>query len=538
MNKEEVLFLCALFLIGTFFVFTNLDNIYLWQDEAETALLAQNVISFGVPKAWDGKNLITAGYGADFNKELVWTFHPWAQHYITAISFVLFGKNTFFARFPFALSGLFSFFLFYYFAKHFSQSNGVASFATVFLVFSVPYLLHIRQARYYAIICCAFLWLVLSYDFFVHTKKNGFKYGIQFVLAAALLFHSNYIVFFANMAGIFIHFILLQKKHYDKTVIKHFVILLLLIAVLTLPWAIYANIFSKSSALGLSKNILFIIYDINYYIVPLCIWPLIGHLFYKKDKIEMTVSSYYVLFSCIIISNVLLFSFSVYVMRYFICLFPLFFLILAESVKELFTRQKHFAILVVFLLISTNILSILPVIPFSLINLENIAHSIGKRPDSLIRFINEKSQLDSSLYNFFYEITHDYNGPNEGTVLFLQKNSKNSETFYTNYGSLPIMFYTPLKGVNQIQHPSHFAYNVTAFDIKQVDWIIVREGWSHTKTLQDFVDKHINDYEEITLNYPNIRWGNRPDPNFHLFKTVKNAPQLKIYKRKKSLPVN
>lgn len=39
-------------------LFPNLDNMYLWQDEAEAALIAKNVVTYGLPKAWDGMNML------------------------------------------------------------------------------------------------------------------------------------------------------------------------------------------------------------------------------------------------------------------------------------------------------------------------------------------------------------------------------------------------------------------------------------------------------------------------------------------------
>jgi hypothetical protein len=49
----------GLLLVGALLIFPNLDDRYLWDDEAETALLAKNVLRFGVPVAWDGVSLIS-----------------------------------------------------------------------------------------------------------------------------------------------------------------------------------------------------------------------------------------------------------------------------------------------------------------------------------------------------------------------------------------------------------------------------------------------------------------------------------------------
>src|SRR5215469_4160871 len=49
----------ALAALVFFLAFCNLDSRLFWGDEAETALLARNVVKFGVPKVDDGVNHIS-----------------------------------------------------------------------------------------------------------------------------------------------------------------------------------------------------------------------------------------------------------------------------------------------------------------------------------------------------------------------------------------------------------------------------------------------------------------------------------------------
>src|SRR5256886_14229631 len=86
-------------------IFTNLGTDYLWEDEGDTAALASNILKFGVPKAWDGAAFLDSDHGARLNRDLVMVTHPWIQYYLAAASFLIFGQNTFAARFPFALAG-------------------------------------------------------------------------------------------------------------------------------------------------------------------------------------------------------------------------------------------------------------------------------------------------------------------------------------------------------------------------------------------------------------------------------------------------
>jgi len=64
-------------LIAALLIFPGLSDRYLWDDEAETALLAKNVLRFGVPLAWDGASLISQECGADYDANYLWRQTPW-----------------------------------------------------------------------------------------------------------------------------------------------------------------------------------------------------------------------------------------------------------------------------------------------------------------------------------------------------------------------------------------------------------------------------------------------------------------------------
>src|SRR2546430_12812061 len=96
-------------------IFTNLGTDYLWEDEGRSAVLASNILKFGVPKAWDGAAFLDSDHGARLNSNLVMVLHPWVPYYLTAGSFLIFGQNTFAARLPFALAGWLSILVSYLF---------------------------------------------------------------------------------------------------------------------------------------------------------------------------------------------------------------------------------------------------------------------------------------------------------------------------------------------------------------------------------------------------------------------------------------
>src|SRR5438309_6153653 len=148
-------------LISAVFIFTNLGRDYLWEDEGDSAVLASNILKFGVPKAWDGAAFLDSDHGARLNSNLVMVLHPWVPYYLTAGSFLIFGQNTFAARLPFALAGWLSILVSYLFVWRITASRASAFCAAVSLVLSVQFLLYARQCRYYTlnmVLICGLLW--------------------------------------------------------------------------------------------------------------------------------------------------------------------------------------------------------------------------------------------------------------------------------------------------------------------------------------------------------------------------------------------
>ena len=99
--------------LAAFFLLFGLADRPFWQDEAETAGLAKNVLHYGVPRAYDGLNIISQEQGREFGADFLWRWSPWLQIYVTAAAFRLGGLNTFAGRLPHALMGLACVFLVY-----------------------------------------------------------------------------------------------------------------------------------------------------------------------------------------------------------------------------------------------------------------------------------------------------------------------------------------------------------------------------------------------------------------------------------------
>ncbi len=145
---KRIVFWALFLLCAGFFYFTNLGEAPLWQDEAETAILARNTLKFGLPKSFDGINLVSQSQGTDYNAAYTWNYSPWLGIYAAAASFRLFGESTFSARIPFTIAAILSLLLIHRLAQRWSGNRTVADITLWLTLLSAPYILHARQCRY------------------------------------------------------------------------------------------------------------------------------------------------------------------------------------------------------------------------------------------------------------------------------------------------------------------------------------------------------------------------------------------------------
>lgn len=212
----------ALIALAAFGLFSNLDDRLLWGDEAETAVLAVNITRFGVPRVDDGRNIIANLRGAaDSNDAGIWTWSPWLDEYLTAGSFLVFGPSTLSARMPFAAAALASALLLARLAFRCTRRHEIALIALALYATCVPLLLHARQARYYAVLALAQLWLMHGLSRVLKPgpgasspsegtdaataraeSRDSIIGALHISLALAVLFYCNYIAVPANLAAL------------------------------------------------------------------------------------------------------------------------------------------------------------------------------------------------------------------------------------------------------------------------------------------------------------------------------------------------
>lgn len=493
-NRYHLVFLVV---IATALLLPNLANIYLWQDEAETAILARNILTHGYPSAWDGTNVVTQNHEREFNARHVWTWSPWLQLYLTAGSFWIFGETTFAARIPFVVLAVASIALLHVYVGRLTGSRRIALFAGLWMTTSIPFLLHARQCRWYMAAVFGTIWLLYAYLRMTDGRGSGV---VQFVVASLLLFHGNYLVLVYVLGGIVLHFLVSPLLHSPRPPLRSMATALSSVVLLSAPWAIYARIWDRPNPLEeyrlpllarAARILLSNLTNLNQYLLPFPLAALLPWIWIRRRKLGLGMDRGVALFVLVLLVALIQLSFLPWMyFRYLIGLVPVCCILLGIVIEHLFVLRKVLGLGVLALGISTNGFTLL--LP--------------------------PHQLRSDLLRYFYEISHDYDGPDEGIVEYLKTHGRPDQLVVTNYGQLPIIFYTRMRAVGFGQDPH------TAED---PDWIIVRRNRGDA----EYLLARASGYRKIVIDYPDIPWGNRADPNRHHFRTAEGVPPVVIFQK-------
>jgi len=513
----------------------NLGNMYLWQDEAETALLSQRLGMYGLPLAFDGRNLIRqAPQDVQYTDEYVWVYHPWLPFYWTNLSFALLGPTTFAARLPYALAGLATVLLLYVSVRHHFRDGRVAMLAAVFLLLCIPFALHVRQCKYFPF---AALFTVATADAYLRVREEN-KAGFAmpyFILSGFCLFQSNFGAFVPLLTAVVLHLLLsvacgetLRSRWAE---VRRLAPALALLALLALPWAVYLQTWARGQ---FAFDIYRFVGHLAHYTVYLTgwvfPWPLLLVFIYlylwKKHHLcsDARAARAVNLYILTVLTTVLFLSES-FIWMYFgyiVQLVPLLMTLLALVVLHILDRSRWVGYTLIVLLVATNALHLVPyVVP--VVRAFQWASLAPRRylaeTDALIA---TAGRLRFDLANYIYELSHDYDGPDEGIVLYLAENAQSGDMVVTNYGELPIAFYTGLD----------IAGGLSGYRLEKVErpeWVIDRRDGPYRDELQRIIAA--GSYEAIEIPYPDLLWGNRPVPEYHKYATVQGVPHVVIHRR-------
>jgi 4-amino-4-deoxy-L-arabinose transferase-like glycosyltransferase len=474
----------------------NLGNHYLWQDEAQTALLAQTVLDRGMPYGTDGKNFFSQELGVEYGENHIWKWHTWLPFYLVAGSFALLGETTFAARLPFALFGIGTVIMVYYFGTALWRDRFAGGAAAVMLLTSVPFLILSRQCRYYSTAAFLSLLGLWAYLRLAEGKRGALA---TFVAAGTLLFHTNYVYCASLLAAVGAHWLLLDRRE-SKKMAWGFGWVVSLCA----PWvawlsgirygAQYAEIFLQfDHAWFQIRNF---VEQLGYQALPL-----VG-----LAALAAGAATAFVLGKRPPVSVPPLWK---------AVLLPVSFIAVTLGMLAL-TAPFHF------------FRYLAPLIP-PLMALAGLLAGLARRAHVVVGVAAVAVAVAAQpLRDYCYELMHDYDGPIEGIVRFLEENASPDDMVAMTYGDLPVKFYTGLRVVGGLAGEDLSV-------AEKADWVVIRRNTvsTHDMRFRRYLLENLDPdrYRAITLDAVDIRFENRESPYEHLYRTVRDGPKVVMLER-------
>ncbi|OGC04932.1 hypothetical protein A2276_03135 [candidate division WOR-1 bacterium RIFOXYA12_FULL_43_27] len=552
MHKKTILLKILLIIsisLFTISLFKNISFPLLWNDESETAMMAKHVLAFGYPKIHDGKNMVyhftnAVGMNKKYDANLNCT---WTSYYFAAIGESLArGTDNLYAktallRIPFALLGLLGVLIFALGSINvFEDNNKKLLFLNLFFLFeffSVPLLLHLKEARYYSVIVFLVAFLFFVYFKYIIFKKISFiSYFLSTIVLLFFLFNTFYPAFFIFIATACAHqfFLFAAEALKAKNTIRPLFFgfakkLSPLIAslLLMIPFMVFFRIFEISRSYHTHKTIdlasyfnnlhniwkFFENYDFIYLALSMKIILLFFLAYFIKNKItfpinqKLQISNFLTLF--LFVYMVIVARMPYFFQRYFIVLQPILIIILLLDGFSIFEYLKHYNQKE-----PTN--KIKRIVPLSIIAI----------------FAFGTINLIPVLNNHLYELFHQYKGPLDFVIPHIKENYTNPENLIiaTNYEETSYMYYLGSKTI------IGFVYNNLEEDLKEEpDIIIPRKAWGNNQMLKMFFKK--NRYNKKTFPVFDYLFNNIPEMSYHLFETefAQNDNEgLAVYTKKNS----
>ena len=500
--------LWAITALAALLIFWSLGGRYLWQDEAETALLGKNILMFGVPRAYDGTNIVSQEASREFNhKDFIWRWSPWMQYYVAAISIGVLGPGTVAARLPFAIFGLLTVPATYVLARRLFESVWVARLSAFFLTVSVPFLLHARQSRWYAIFYFVSVVLLLCLARMARGRRHAW---LGFTAAAVVAFYTNYLTAVGFVACAVVVALLVRR---DRRFIGGLGAASVVIVLACLPGLLFSNVLGQAarethearqrelnvraakqrgnaperffdSLPGAVKQGIVYSTEFSTYLLPLPVVVLLGALVvlrYKpaqrgsmalaakegrtsqeKQKQSLATasgppeerqsgseSSWVVALLLFCLLYLCYLSSAPWVMfRYLSVLLPVAAILTGVAVYGVFRLSRIVGAVLLVVLVGSNLLHL---VPLALLGspggLARDNYPRRKVPD------NRPSQASVSfpLFGYLYEIGHPLNDGESYLIRYLQEHAGPNDIVIATYGDLPLQYYTGLQVVGGLQ---------------------------------------------------------------------------------------
>lgn len=361
-RKKLLITLTLVFIIvlGVFLRVRQASRYLFWQDEAESAIYALQILDIGYPHSeFRGEILYendlvfpsddskyqyqsTNYIGSKYEKN-----KGWLPHYLIALSFKVLGVSDFNARLSSIIISIFTLLVLYNLVRLFFKP--VPSLFVVFL-YAINYIAIYYEAmsRYFSLeLLLVTLNLYLFY-LFIKTKKD--KYFFFTTLGLILLFHTHIIVCLTMMI-FFIGYHLATQKSLELLKHKTFGLSLFLFLLATIPWLILVNFFSIQGyifAKSEDKIAFFVFILLN--IVGLFTIKYLYKFVTNRDlKFDLVTNNFFYLFSFFVISAlsiILLLPAESLFDRAFLVVLPIFIIFIPYTIIKIFQSRGQFQYIV------------------------------------------------------------------------------------------------------------------------------------------------------------------------------------------------
>jgi 4-amino-4-deoxy-L-arabinose transferase-like glycosyltransferase len=499
LSIRERLALAGVTALAALLLLPNLGAQILWQDEAQTAVIARTIASHGVPLGRDDRHSFSQELGREFGESAVWRWHTWLSFYAVAGSFALLGEGTAAARLPFALFGVATVSLAWLVGRRLWGDPRAATAGALLLALCVPFLILSRQCRYYAV---AAFFSLLGLLFYARLG-TGRRAGLGLVAAATLLFHTQAVYAGTLLAGLLVHAALC-----DRARLAPALRVTGLVALLNLPWIVWLSGVRPGgegyvgSVLDVGKALRFSFEYLRLLLTEvLPAWLLLG--------------------------------------------LPLLAVLRRRSGEPPIDRSpatwRPVALLAITCAVGVLALALLspllffrylaPLLaPLMLLGGALLA-ALARRSGLLAAAALAAFVATGDLRGYLYELTHDFAGPVEGIVAFLRENGRDGDVVAISYGDMPLKFYTDLRVIGALtgEDPE---------SARAADWIVIRR---HANTEADARMKRTLErivaaggWRRHEIDAPDTQFENREDPALHRFRSASpRAPRVAVWERER-----
>jgi len=579
-------FWAFLLLVPPLLLLPSLGDGWLWQDEAQTALLARSVLQHGVPVARQGDVLLTEQPdAADVSSDGLWIWSPWLPFYLVAGSFAVFGESTASARLPFALAAWATLLLGYACFRELTGDRRVARLAIVLLGLSVPFLLLARQSRYYAI--CALLGVAFVHAY-LRLPARGARLGL---FASALGLAGSFppqLVMSLGATGA--HALLVRR---DGRRLRDLGLVVGTALAVSLPFFLYARFWSRDyRGVGYAgESLLRYAMVLRTYLIEIHLyaWPfLLGlPLAWRAARrapdpwrtalrgalvagtvvwlfavvAPPTAATLHAVFLTTVAgalavvvalvrraragsasadwASLVAFlcsgMFALFVLapfpffRYLAGLLPFFALASAATFVGLAPRRPALAWGLVALVVSFDGLALFPFFAtdFTLRAAGRVV-PVSTRPANadlaalLLRQQGDGPRVRSLAWEYLGELRSDYAGPVERAVTYLRAHAEPDDVVLTRYEHFTLLFYTDFR-VARLDEAAQLD--------EPPDWIFMH-GNTQVPLPDELVRSWRRDYVRVPVRGYDFPWENIPEPYWHRFRSPDRGPPIRLLRRR------